>query len=85
MSLHSSDGPRVAALLATLRGNRKRISLTYLGSLAGIPPGQLWRYLQLRHVRDAMKRRGWTFTDSKALGLPALEAFPFSVPYLVRN
>jgi hypothetical protein len=64
---------------------RTRISHSYLEHLAGIRPGQLWRFLQLRTVREVMQRRGWTFTTSQALGLPALEAFPFSVPFLVRN
>ena len=85
MSLHSSDDPRVSALVATLRGNRKRISLNYLGALAGIPQGQLWRYLRLRSVRDMMKRRGWSFTDSKALGLPTLYIGGQPVPMLIRS
>jgi hypothetical protein len=73
------------ALLTVLRGNRTRISFTYLAKFAGIPQRQLNRYKQMRPVRDAMAKYGWTLTDSKALGLPALECFPYSVPFLVRN
>jgi hypothetical protein len=83
--LKSLTDPHVAALVAILRRRRTRISLTYLAYLAGVPARQLWRLLELRPVIDAMRRYGWTFSDSKTLGLPALEAYPFSVQFLVRN
>jgi hypothetical protein len=79
------DDPCVSRLVRHLKGNRKRLSLTHLAHLAGIPSGQLWRYLQLRPVRDTMRKRGWTLTTSRALDLPALEHPPYSLPYLVRN
>jgi hypothetical protein len=77
--------PRVVALVRALGGNRKLISLTYLAHLAAINPVSLHRYLDLRTVRDALQRNGWHFTDSKALNLPPLEKFPFSMQFLVRN
>ena len=81
----SPSDPRVGALADILKSTRKRISLSLLAHLAGINPRSLHRYLQMRPVRDLMCRRGWTFTDSKTLGLPALEHPPYSLPYLVRN
>jgi hypothetical protein len=74
-----STDPHVRAIVCALRG-RTRISFTYLAYLTKIQPRVLPRYLAHRKIRDA-----WTVTDSKSLGLPALEAFPFSVQFLVRN
>jgi hypothetical protein len=53
--------------------------LTIGSTMTKIKLRALPHYLAHRKIRDA-----WTITDSKALGLPALEAFPFSVPYLIR-
>jgi hypothetical protein len=62
-----------------------RVSLSRLSRLCGLTQRQLVVALQARAVAHWMRKRGWSITDSKALGLPPLEHPPYSLPYLVRN
>ena len=83
-----SIDPCVRAAVTILRckgkhQGRTRISFTYLEYLAGIKPRQLWRYLKLRPVRDAMTKFGWSHTNSRTLKLPALDND--CVPFLIRQ
>jgi hypothetical protein len=86
MSLISSEhGDAIgAAIKHHLRG-RHRISLSHLGALSGLTQRQLVAALKERTLAHWVRKRGWSLTDSKSLGLQALEAFPFAVPFLVRN
>jgi hypothetical protein len=76
----------VALLARTLRtAGRRRISLDYLAACCGLTTRALSKLLADRSVRDFMRKHGWYFTDSKALGLPSLERQPYTVPFLVRD
>jgi hypothetical protein len=80
----SPDDPHVATIVRHLRA-RYRISVPHLAALAGLTERQLNALLKQRPLRDTMRRRGWSMTTSKALGLPPLERNPFHVLFLVRN
>jgi hypothetical protein len=68
---------------------RQRISLSHLAHACGLTHREalasLKAALQAPPMAQWLRKRGWELTDSRALGLPALERWPYFIPYLVRN